>query len=333
MRIYKYNQVAVFDKLLFVCVLFCFLLAISCSSYQGPVHVSDKSYEKPGKTFSRYKIYTVQADETLYEISEKYNVPLREIIEVNRIRPPYVLSRGQVIYLPNEKVHLVRSGDTLYSISRMYGVDMSSLARVNKFSPPYTIFVGQKLYLPYDTRNKFLQKTRENEIVATTVSTNDQIKLYGKNEDDNLSVRAFPVPKPELKMALNPPKRDNKGFIWPVDGRIVSRFGTKDSALHNDGLNIAAPIGAPVLAADNGVVAYAGNQIRGFGNLLLIKHSGGLITAYAHANKLLVGRGDLVSRGQVVARVGKTGGIDVPQLHFEIRRGSEAVDPRKFLPS
>ena len=333
MRICKYNQEVIFDKLLFVCVFFCFLLVASCSSYQGPVHVSDKSYGKSGKSFSRSKIYTVQANETLYEISEKYNVPLRKIIEINRSRPPYVLSRGQVIYLPNEKAHIVRSGDTLYAISRMYGVDMSSLARVNKFRPPYTIFVGQKLYLPYDSRNKFLHKTREKQIVDKTGVTIDQLEAYGEDINEHPSVRAFPIPKPELKMGLNPPKRDNKGFIWPVDGRILSKFGSKGSALQNDGLNIAAPIGAPVLAADNGVVAYAGNQIRGFGNLLLIKHSGGLITAYAHANKLLVGRGDLVTRGQVVARVGKTGGIDVPQLHFEIRRGSEAVDPRKFLPS
>ncbi len=129
------------------------------------------------------------------------------------------------------------------------------------------------------------------------------------------------------------PPRDDGGFIWPVNGRVLSSFGAKASALHNDGLNIAAPMGAPVRAADNGVVAYAGNKIRGFGNMLLIKHAGGLITAYAHADKLLVARGDVVSRGQVVARVGKTGDIDAPQLHFEVRQGSQAVDPRKFLPS
>ena len=102
--------------------------------------------------------------------------------------------------------------------------------------------------------------------------------------------------------------------------------------MHNDGVNIAAPLGAPVLAADNGVVAYAGKEIRGFGNLLLIKHDGGLITAYAHTDTLLVGRGDTVTRGQVIGKVGTTGGVDTPQLHFEVRQGTRAVDPKRYLP-
>ncbi len=113
---------------------------------------------------------------------------------------------------------------------------------------------------------------------------------------------------------------------------MVSSYGAKTSGLHNDGVNIAAPRGAPVRAADNGVVAYAGKEIRGFGNLLLIKHEDGLITAYAHADSLLVKRGDVVTRGQVVAKVGQTGSVESPQLHFEVRRGTEAVDPARYLP-
>jgi murein DD-endopeptidase MepM/ murein hydrolase activator NlpD len=116
-------------------------------------------------------------------------------------------------------------------------------------------------------------------------------------------------------------------FLWPVNGKIISPFGPKDGGLHNDGINIAAPLGTPVHAADNGVVVYAGNELRGFGNLLLVRHADGWVSAYAHCDALLVKRGDNVKRGQVIARVGQSGNVSAPQLHFELRKGAEAVDP------
>jgi murein DD-endopeptidase MepM/ murein hydrolase activator NlpD len=127
-----------------------------------------------------------------------------------------------------------------------------------------------------------------------------------------------------------PPRADSK-FMWPVNGKIISRFGPKDGGLHNDGINISAPRGTRVVAAENGVVAYAGNELRGFGNLLLIKHADGWITAYAHNDQLLVQKGDKVVRGQAIARVGSSGNVSSPQLHFEIRRGAEPVNPMKYL--
>jgi murein DD-endopeptidase MepM/ murein hydrolase activator NlpD len=116
-------------------------------------------------------------------------------------------------------------------------------------------------------------------------------------------------------------------FLWPVNGKIVSPFGPKDGGLHNDGINIAAPLGTPIHASDNGVVVYAGNELRGFGNLLLVRHADGWVSAYAHCDALLVKRGDNVKRGQVIARVGQSGNVTSPQLHFELRKGAEAVDP------
>jgi murein DD-endopeptidase MepM/ murein hydrolase activator NlpD len=116
-----------------------------------------------------------------------------------------------------------------------------------------------------------------------------------------------------------------------VNGRIISSFGAKKGGLHNDGINIAAARGAPVRAAENGIVAYAGNELRGFGNLLLIKHADGWTSAYAHNDRLLVRRGDQVRRGQIIARVGSTGSVTSPQLHFELREGSEAIDPLRLL--
>ena len=152
----------------------------------------------------------------------------------------------------------------------------------------------------------------------------------GNKASSKNSIPAMPpvvIPGSALKL----PPIPEKGFLWPVQGRIVSSFGAKPEGFHNDGINIAAPRGATVRAAQSGVVVYAGNELRGFGNLLLIKHSGGWVTAYAHAERLIVKRGDKVRKGQRVATVGDTGGVIQPQLHFEIRKGRHARNPRKHL--
>src|SRR5690606_23315914 len=121
-------------------------------------------------------------------------------------------------------------------------------------------------------------------------------------------------------------------FLWPVNGRLISSYGAKAGGRFNDGINIRANAGDPIRAAADGVVAYAGNGIQSFGELLLIKHGDNWVTAYAHAEELLVRRGDRVKQGDVVARVGSTGAVDGPQLHFEIRQGRDPVDPLKHLP-
>ena len=126
-----------------------------------------------------------------------------------------------------------------------------------------------------------------------------------------------------------PPTRNT--FLWPVEGRVISGFGAKPDGKHNDGINIAAPVGSDIRAAQNGVVAYAGNELRGYGNLVLIRHDGGWMTAYAHNDSLLVGKGDVVQRGQVISRSGKSGRVSRPQAHFEIRRDGEPQDPLSLL--
>ena len=126
-----------------------------------------------------------------------------------------------------------------------------------------------------------------------------------------------------------PPARNT--FLWPVEGQVISRFGSKPGGRHNDGINIAAPVGSDIRASRSGVVAYAGNELRGYGNLVLIRHDGGWMTAYAHNDSLLVGKGDVVRRGQVISRSGNTGRVSRPQAHFEIRRDGEPQDPLRLL--
>ena len=120
-------------------------------------------------------------------------------------------------------------------------------------------------------------------------------------------------------------------FRWPVRGRVVAPFGPKPAGQQNDGINVAVPEGTPVKAAEDGVVAYAGNELKGYGNLVLISHGNGYVTAYAHASELMVKRGDQIKRGQVIAKAGQTGNVTSPQLHFEIRKGSSPVDPMPHL--
>lgn len=158
----------------------------------------------------------------------------------------------------------------------------------------------------------------------------------------------FEAPTNELDAAYEPKARSKKAsqqktaelepqvassgkFIWPVRGKVISGFGRRGTGAHNDGINILAEPGSPVKAADGGVVVYAGNELAGYGNLLLVRHPSGYVTAYAHTKKILVERGDRVKQGETVALVGSTGDVDRPQLHFEIRKGDRAVDPKNYL--
>ncbi len=220
---------------------------------------------------------------------------------------------------PRPSEYTVRAGEDLYTIADDYGIDAYALATLNGLSPPFTVSAGQRLALPpvEDPQPPPLPAT-EPAIVAAPTRTDD-----GQTH----AQRALPAPR----TGGDAPAVDDAGFIWPVNGDVISEFGAKGSGLVNDGINIAAARGTPVRAAEGGVVAYAGNELRGFGNMLLIKHPDGWVTAYAHTEELLVNRGERVGKGQVIARVGATGSVSRPQLHFEMRQGKKPVDPLQYL--
>ncbi len=248
----------------------------------------------------------VARGDTVYAVSRRHQVSVRAVIEANGLTPPYQLKVGQRIVLPRDRQHVVGPGETVYGISRTYGVDAYALATANGLVAPFALRVGQTLRIP----------------ASGTALAGLQ---------PNTTMPAISAKRPTAPAAVPRPPPARGGFVWPVRGKVISSFGAKSKGLHNDGINIAARRGTPVRAAENGVVVYAGNELRGFGNMLLIKHAGGWITAYAHNEKLLVGRGDKVRRGQIVARVGSSGSVTKPQLHFEMRKGKQAVNPRKYL--
>ena len=130
---------------------------------------------------------------------------------------------------------------------------------------------------------------------------------------------------------IDPPSANGTSFRWPVRGRIISAFGSKPNGEKNDGINLAVPEGTSVKAAEAGTVIYAGNELAGYGNLVLIRHADGWVTAYAHNSDLLVKRGDQVRRGQAIAHAGMSGSVNAPQVHFELRRGAKPVNPLDYL--
>ena len=300
-------------------IAICVLLVLSACGQPPRVTLYE---ERQGKQATRSvpadRVHIVVLNDSLYGISRRYGVSTRSIISANQLQPPYRLVVGQRLKLPSPRLHRVMRGDTLYGISRQYGVAMSKLASFNDLKPPYKIIVGRSLRLPGSIETNLVQN-------ADMAAQNGLAKASDRRATS----------RPKKSVAVHPklpkPPKASGGFVWPVEGSLISRFGTKGKGLHNDGINLAAPRGAPVHAAQAGVVAYAGNELRGFGNLVLIRHDKGLMSAYAHNEALLVKSGDTVRRGQTIARVGSSGSVDRPQLHFEIRRGREAVNPLRFL--
>ena len=134
-----------------------------------------------------------------------------------------------------------------------------------------------------------------------------------------------------IDKTADPPSTDGTSFRWPVRGRIISSYGQKPNGERNDGINVAVPEETSVKAAEAGVVIYAGNELAGYGNLILIRHANGWVSAYAHNNTIDVKRGDQVARGQIIAQAGMSGSVTSPQVHFELRKGAKPVNPLDYL--
>ena len=190
---------------------------------------------------------------------------------------------------------------------------VSSLARLNKLSSPYTLSVGQRLQVSDWGNSTSSTKPKKTVAKGTT-------KVQKNEKEPNVVPKKITVPK----------SAKGKRFERPSSGKIISYFGASNG-IHNDGVNFAGKVGDPIKSADAGTVVYAGNELKGYGNLLLVKHDGGWITAYAHNDKLLVKKGAKVARGQKIATMGKTGSVKTPQLHFEVRYKTKVVNPMEYL--
>ena len=235
----------------------------------------------------------------------------------------------------------VAPGDTLYSLSRKYSIPVNDLAVMNNLNAPFALYAGQKLKVPDLASAPVRTATK----VVTTGKTPDtkpikqtkQEKQTPKQNDVKDKVKQTKQPQKSAQKTAKASKsqtivaRSSSKFTWPVRGKILSNYGSKTNGLFNDGINISAAAGSSVSAAENGVVAYAGNEVKGMGNLVIIQHSDGWMTVYAHMDSMNVRRGAHVKVGQKIGTVGKTGKVDKPQLHFEVRKGTKAYNPIQYL--
>lgn len=274
------------------------------------------------------------------------------VAEAAKIEP---VARPKVAAAPFKstagETHEVASGDTLFSLGRKYGISPYSIADANGLSHSATLSLGQKVKIPGSSSGKIAAlapKSAASKPKAAaaaeeiTAEEEPQAATAGKAAKAEPKLEAIPAPKAEsaapaeqqVAEAPAPSTEDSSsGMRWPVRGKVISNFGAKPNGLKNEGINIAVPEGTSIRAAEGGVVAYAGNELKGYGNLVLVRHDGGYVTAYAHAKELFVKRGDTVKRGDVIAKAGQTGSVSSPQLHFEVRKGATALDPMKFLAS
>ncbi len=305
---------------------------------------------------------TVAQGDTVEIVSRRYGVPPTALMHANNITANAVLYPGQQLVVPRYvpaqaapaapprvaaaapvkpahgpapvaaaapaaggAVHIVAPGETLSKISRLYGKPVGEIAKANGIRPTAPLKIGERLTIPG-------VRTSSAKVGTAVAQAKAAVPPQKEAEPTHSASVVTPAAEPAKDTAKS---ADAAGalptFRWPAQGRVIASFGTSPNGVQNDGINLALPEGTAVKSAEDGVVAYAGNELKGYGNLVLVRHPNGYVTAYAHAKEILVKRGDQVKRGQVIAKSGQTGNVNAPQLHFEIRKGASPLDPTRFL--
>jgi murein DD-endopeptidase MepM/ murein hydrolase activator NlpD len=306
---------------------------------------------------------TVTNGETAEIVARKYGVPVSALMQANGIANSADIHPGQRLVIPRYTVanaapqtlpppvaapavttpravppaavktadswHVVVPGESLIGLARHYNIPVNTLAKANNILPYAKVNAGDRLKIPGEPQH---QASVAPHIVPPRPMAPPQVASVPATQSARM---ATPEPAKEEPAVTKTAEATGAllSFRWPVKGRIITAFGAKPNGQQNDGINLAVPEGTPVKAAEDGVVAYAGNELKGYGNLVLVRHANGFVSAYAHASEILVKRGDTIKRGQTIALAGQTGNVTSPQLHFEIRKGSTPVDPTQYLGS
>jgi murein DD-endopeptidase MepM/ murein hydrolase activator NlpD len=333
------------------------------SEVTGSIAATPPPPPPPSWTWEGGTPIVVGPGQTLDMIAHEHGVPVEAVMQANNISSPAAVYPGEHLVIPRYRssaaapsapatriastapapggqprfaltapagTHVVAPGETLNSIARLYGKPVIVIAKANNLPLDTRVKVGDRLVIP-----EMREGARPSAVTPRAEAPLTQPTGSVASADSPSAARiAEPVAPPP--MAQDPVKTAEPvgslpTFRWPVRGRIIAAFGPKPNGLQNDGINLAVPEGTPIKAADDGVVAYAGSELKGYGNLVLVRHANGFVTAYAHASDILVKRGDPVKRGEVIAHSGQTGNVTSPQLHFEIRKGSTPVDPAHYL--
>jgi murein DD-endopeptidase MepM/ murein hydrolase activator NlpD len=314
------------------------------------------------------KTVTVRPGDTLYSLAIKHGVTVDMIARANGLSSRYYVKPGTELLIPQagptkfgqaqgetpkaqaaecagDQCYKVKKGETVTSIARAHGLTEAQLLQANNLPDARALKAGQSIAIPgrEAPRQEVAQAAPQKrapapepqEPAVAPVPSGGTLKapepLKPAPEAKPVSIKPA---EPTCDAALaNPLPRMGKNFRKPVEGLIIGQFGPQRDGSVNEGVTISVPKGTAIKAAENGVVAYVGDELPGFGNLILIRHAEEYVTAYAHAEEIMVKKCDVVKRGQVVAKAGATGDASQPQLHFEIRKNAKPVDPAPLLGS
>lgn len=341
-----------------------------CTLYDSVFYGNRRDVAQPGPG-EEQTIYVVKAGDSIYSIADQFGTSVEQIAARNSLKPPYRLNTGQWLEIPRGEFYVVQSGDTLYRIARQHNTDVATLAQANGIAAPYRISPGDRLRIPgaapaggpaggqvaaggaaggptpiSGSGAVQSQALPPPPGAAAAPSPGTEPPPPPPQPGSGAPTQIAPAPgaasgqapaSPPQQAAVPappPPPPPAKGpvrFDWPLRGPIVLGFGPQGNGVQNDGINIGAARGTPVKAAESGMVVYAGEEVKGFGKLVLIGHRDGYVTAYGHNDELLVEKGRQVAKGEIIARVGQTGNVAQPQLHFEIRQRNKAIDPLPLL--
>ena len=277
------------------------------------------------------KGYRVQKGDTLFKIAQQFSVDPYDIARANGLVSPFRIYPQQNLIIPTVFIEADPLPTTNFAPVQV------TQSRLPQKTQKHNV-QHQNAQSKQSRQSAPSPSTAAPQQVASIAATS-----VGSARPPEASLWPRPVMRPERPnkiaesknrpLAQSVPKSSGKGFAWPVRGRVVSTFGAKRAGLYNDGINIAAPKGTAVKAAENGIVVYSGNLLKGFGNMILLRHANGFVTAYAHNAQNLVKRGEMIKRGQVIARVGTSGNVEAPQLHFQIRKGKKTLNPQSQFTS
>jgi murein DD-endopeptidase MepM/ murein hydrolase activator NlpD len=339
-------------------------------SVPQPQRVASQPAAQPKWSWEGGTAVTAVAGDNAYTFANRYNVPADVIVQANNLSGPLAIKPGQRLVIPRYQdngpavtgsvapraaavpaapvaaaptgaghVHTVAPGETLSKISRTYKVSLPAIAKANNIAPHTQVKIGDQLTIPGVRATQAAVKQQQQTWAAPAAQQQPMISPPQQKIAATPPAVATPTARSITPAADNPVPETkpvttaatHPTFRWPVRGRVISGFGPKTTGTQNDGINVAVPEGTPIKAAEDGVVAYAGSELKSYGNLVLIRHANGYVTAYAHASEILVKRDEPIKRGQVIGKAGQTGNVTAPQLHFEVRKGSSPVDPMPYL--
>lgn len=284
-------------------------------------------------------VYVVQPGDTLRGIGNRTGAGSEAIAAANGLSAPYLLRPGQQLTIPGGRYHAVAQGETGIAIAHAYRVPWSEIVALNALEEPYILRIGQRLKLP---EGAIAQSASA---AASPTTERSRIGALVVNIDDVVTgsqpAIAAGTPVPAARAAAAPvaatspvavPSAFAGRFAWPIIGPLLTRYGPVGKGQISNGIDITAARGAPFRAAADGVVSYAGSEVAIYGGLILISHGGGWVSAYGHAERIDVARGQAVKAGQVLGAAGQSGFAETPKLHFELRKDRKPVDPLLYLP-